>query len=157
MGDCARLNDWARLVHQFAMLSGSRAACGANGARESISMVEARMLETISRNKGINVSELAALWDRTKGAISQTATKLERKGCIARHKQEGNAKTVMLYPTDKGMRLLRERRCRDSAEISEAVGGLLRAGCTEDEIQNFFRVMEQYVGIMAAGNRAADS
>lgn len=135
----------ADLLYHFYMLYWNRAAEANMRAGEPISTVEAHTLGIIERNPGINVSGLAAVWNRTKGAISQTVAKLERKGCVVRRKQLGNAKTVLLYPTKKGARLLRAHRLRDADMISAVINGLLRSGCTREEIEAFFRVAEKYV------------
>ncbi len=139
------LYEKADLLYQFYMLYWDRATDANMRANEPISTVEAHTLGIIERNPGINVSELAAVWNRTKGAISQTVAKLERKGCVVRRKQVGNAKTVLLYPTRKGMRLLSAHRLRDGNMMSATIDGLLCSGCTQEEIEAFFRVAERYV------------
>ncbi len=88
------------------------------------------------------------MWNRTKGAISQTATKLEKKGYIQRRKQDGNAKTVMLFPTEKGIRLSQAHKRYDAIEVSKTVDELLRAGCTPEELDTFFKVVTKYIEIL---------
>jgi len=140
-----RLCKKADVLYEFFLLYGDRSAQANARANEPMSTVEAHTLGAIERNPGINVSELAAFWNRTKGAVSQTVAKLERKGCVVRCRQEGNAKTVLLYPTKQGVRLLWAHRLRDAEMVSATMNDLLCAGCTQEEIETFFRVAEKYV------------
>ncbi len=144
-----KLNDKANLLYKFVMLYSDYVAENQDyGTGELINMVEVHTLTAIEDNPGINVSELALMWNRTKGAISQTVTKLEKKGYIERRKQEGNAKTVMLFPTEKGVRLSQAHKRYDSVEVSKTMNELLRAGCTMEEIDAFFSVIVKYIGIL---------
>ena len=145
-----RLNDKANLLYKFALLYGDYAAeIKDYGTGALINMVEVHTLSAIEDNPGINVSELALMWKRTKGAISQTVTKLEKKGYIMRRKQEGNAKTVLLYPTETGMRLSQAHKLYDSVEVSKTMNDLLLAGSTMDEIDAFFSVTAKYIKILS--------
>ena len=55
-------------------------------------MVEVHTLTIIEENPGITVTEVTLEWNHTKGAVSQTITKLENRGLIVRNKAENNAK-----------------------------------------------------------------
>lgn len=75
-----QLNDKANLLYKFVMLYGDYVAENQDyGTGELINMVEVHTLTAIEENPGVNISELANMWNRTKGAISQTATKLEKR------------------------------------------------------------------------------
>ncbi|MCI5914216.1 MAG: MarR family transcriptional regulator [Christensenella sp.] len=144
-----QLNDKANLLYKFVMLYGDYVAENQDyGTGELINMVEVHTLTAIEENPGVNISELANMWNRTKGAISQTATKLEKKGYIQRRKQDGNAKTVMLFPTEKGIRLSQAHKRYDAIEVSKTVDELLRAGCTPEELDTFFKVVTKYIEIL---------
>ena len=144
-----QLNDKANLLYKFVMLYGDYVAENQDyGTGELINMVEVHTLTAIEENPGVNISELANMWNRTKGAISQTATKLEKKGYIQRRKQDGNAKTVMLFPTEKGIRLSQAHNRYDAIEVSKTVDELLRAGCTPEELDTFFKVVTKYIEIL---------
>lgn len=97
-----QLNDKATLLYKFVMLYGDYVAENQDyGTGELINMVEVHTLTAIEENPGVNISELANMWNRTKGAISQTATKLEKR--IHPAPQAGwKRKTVMLFPTERG-------------------------------------------------------
>ncbi len=144
-----RYNGKANLLYRFVMLYGDYTAEAKDyGTGELATMVEVHTLGAIEERPGVNASELALMWNRTKGAISQTLTKLEKKGYITRAKQEGNAKTVMLHPTEKGARLSQAHKLYDSVEIANTIEELKRKGCSERDIETFFRVVSKYAEIL---------
>ena len=68
-------------------------------------MREVHLLTAIEENPGTTVTELAEIWNRTKGAICQTVTRLEKAGYVLRRKEGGDTKTVHLYPSEEGIKL----------------------------------------------------
>jgi DNA-binding MarR family transcriptional regulator len=144
-----QLNDKANLLYKFVMLySGFVAENQDYGTGELINMVEVHTLTAIEENPGINISELANMWARTKGAASQTATKLENRGLIERRKLTGNAKSVLLFPTEKGIQLSQAHKRYDAVEVSKTLDELISIGCTAQEIDTFFKVVEKYIEIL---------
>ena len=140
-----QLNDKANLLYKFAMLYGNYAVEGQDyGTGDMINMVAVHTLTAIEENPGITITELAAMWNRTKGAISQIATKLEKRGFIERRKEPGNGKHVFLFPTDKGVQLSNCHKRYDAIVTSKTMDDLMKAGCTESEIDAFFKVIEKY-------------
>lgn len=77
------------------------------GTGDLVSAIEIHVLSRIHECPGVTVTALAHYWNRTKGAISQTVTKLEKKGFVERRKKEGDAKMVYLYCTEAGESLSR--------------------------------------------------
>lgn len=143
-----QLNEKANLLYKFVVLYNDYMAEPQNyGTNELVNMVLVHTLTAIEENPGINNSELAAMWNRTKGAISQTTTKLEQKGYIERRKSSNNAKNVLLYPTEKGVLLSRAHKRYDAIEVSKTMDELLHAGCTDAEIDTFFKVVGKYIDI----------
>ena len=141
-----QLNERADLLHQFVILySDYITESNDYGTGDPINMAEVHMLTTIEENPGINVSDLAQLRHRTKGAISQTIKKLEAKGYIMRRKLENNAKTVPLFPTEKGVVLSQAHKRFDAVEVSKTLDELMRKGCTAEGIDMFFFVMSKYM------------
>ena len=141
-----QLNTKADLLYKFVMLYSDYTVEGQDyGTGEFINMVAVHTLTAIAENPGINISELAAMWNRTNGAISQTATKLEKAGYIIRRKQPGNKKFVELYPTEKGIALSQAHMRYDAIEVSKTMNQLLNSGCTAAEIDIFFKVVEKYI------------
>lgn len=72
------------------------------GTGEPLSAAEIHALEAIGKHPGSNVSELAKLMEVTKGAMSQTLDRLEKKGMLGRAKREGNNKEVLPELTARG-------------------------------------------------------
>ena len=60
-----------------------------------LSMIEAHSITFIDDNPGVTISQLAAHYRRTTSAVSQMATKLEKKGLITR-KMVTNLKNIHL-------------------------------------------------------------
>ncbi len=144
-----QLNEKANLLYKFVMLySDYTAEIQDYGTGEMINMVEVHTLTAIEDHPGVNVSELALMWNRTKGAISQIATRLENKGYIERRKNPDNAKIVELFPTERGVRLSQAHKRYDSVEVSKTLDELVRAGCTSEEIDAFFKVVSKYIDIL---------
>lgn len=115
-----------------------------DGSGELVSMVEIHVLTIIADQPGITVSQLAKSWGTTKGAISQNLKKLEKKELIFRQKESGNAKTVHIYPTEKGERLSTAHKTYDNADILQTQHELLKS-CTVDEIDTFYKVVHEYI------------
>ena len=63
---------------------------------------EMHMIDQIGDHPEMNITELAGLAGVTKGAISQTVKKLEKKGVVTRYKGAENEKEVFLEFTDIG-------------------------------------------------------
>lgn len=115
-----------------------------DGSGEFVSMPEIHILTMIADNAGITVSEIAKEWGTTKGAVSQTIKKLEDKELIYREKKDGNAKTVHIYPTEKGERLSTAHKLYDNADITQTQYELLK-NCTLEELDIFYKVVHEYL------------
>jgi len=63
---------------------------------------EIHTIQAIGSNPGINVTRLAERIDVTKGAVSQTVTKLTGKRLVRKIRAEDNAKETRLVLTDLG-------------------------------------------------------
>ena len=63
---------------------------------------EIHTVQAIGRNSGINVTRLAEQTGVTKGAVSQTVSKLVRKGLALKTHPPGNDKEVVLELTNLG-------------------------------------------------------
>ena len=63
---------------------------------------EIHTIQAIGKNPGINITALAEHMGVTKGAVSQTITKLSKKGLLCKTYAPGNAKIVVLELTDLG-------------------------------------------------------
>lgn len=112
------------------------------GTGELVNSVEAHLLGAIHRFPGITVTRLAREWLRSKGAVSQMASKLVKKGLIRREKAEGNAKTVHLFCTPAGEELSRRHQEYDLRTIDNTLK-LLKGRVTEEELISTVRVLRQ--------------
>lgn len=72
------------------------------GIDEDLHSSEIHMIESIGENNAVCVSDMARLLGVTKGAVSQTVKKLERKGLLTKYPDPGNSSRVMLELTAKG-------------------------------------------------------
>ena len=63
---------------------------------------EIHTIQAIGQNLGINMSELALVMNVTKGAISQTVTKLEKKKLVRKSRIGADNREVVLVLTDLG-------------------------------------------------------
>lgn len=108
-----------------------------------LSMIEVHTLTFIEENPGTTVTELAAYWNKTKGAISQMVTKLNNKNLVEKKKKENNGKTVHLYVTEIGEKLSKSHKIYDTIDIAKTMKELEKE-CTPEEIDTFFKVIAIY-------------
>lgn len=127
-------NDYIKTAHDY-------------GTGEIINMVEVHTLTVIEENPGITVTEVALEWNRTKGAVSQIIAKLEKRGLIIRKKEDGNAKNVHLYVTERGELLSKAHKAYDIKELTWA-DKILHNSFTTEEIDAFYKVMQQYTEVL---------
>lgn len=87
-------------------------------------MIEAHTLTYIEEHPGTTVTELSKYWGKTKGALSQTVTRLTEKGLVEKIKTADNAKNVRLYVTGTGARLSKSHKLFDTVDIAKIMGEL---------------------------------
>ena len=102
---------------------------------------EAHILGYICQMGEATVTDLAQFSFRTKGSISKMLKKLEEKGLIHRHKQNGNNKWVYITPTDSGLRANSLHQEYDRDATRKMLEVLLRS-CTPQEIDGFYKVTQ---------------
>lgn len=117
------------------------------GTGDKLNMIEAHLLTYIDEHPGITGTELAKLWNRTKGAISQQVKKLVSRGYVRKEKQDGNAKIILLYVTEKGRQISLAHKMHDVVDITQTLQ-ILSKTCTIDEIMAFYKVVSGYVSIL---------
>ncbi|MFF0826040.1 MarR family winged helix-turn-helix transcriptional regulator [Brevibacillus sp. NPDC003359] len=138
----------ANIIYKFVMTySDYIKAARDYGTGETINMMEVHTLTVIEENPGITVTEVALEWNRTKSAVSQIITKLEKRGLIIRKKEHDNAKNVHLYVTDKGEVLSKAHKDYDIKELTWA-DATLQKHFTTEEIDVFYKVMQQYTELL---------
>ncbi len=114
-----------------------------------LTMIEAHTLTYIEENPGITVTELANYWNKTKGALSQTVSRLADKGLVSKEKKADNAKNIRLYATETGVRLSKAHKLYDTVDIAKTMGEL-RKKCTAEEIDAFYKVISVYNDVIQA-------
>jgi DNA-binding MarR family transcriptional regulator len=72
------------------------------GKREMLYAAELHAIEAIGKKRGTTVSELCDLFGTTKGAVSQTISKLEKKHYVYKERNKENGKEINISLTDKG-------------------------------------------------------
>ena len=72
------------------------------GDGEKLFPSELHILDSIGNNYGNSVTELSKSFEITKGAVSQVVNKLFEKGYLKKERKTGQAKEIMLSPTEKG-------------------------------------------------------
>lgn len=143
-----KLNAKANIIYKFVMLYNDYMKTAHDyGTGEIINMVEIHILTDIEENPGITVTEVALMWKRTKGAVSQIVSKLEKRGLIERRKENGNAKNVHLYVTDKGEILSKAHKAYDIKELNWA-DKILHSNFATQEIDAFYKVMQRYTELL---------
>lgn len=142
--DSSCLFEKAELMYRFVIMYYSYCTTPQDyGICEQLTMVEAHTVTIIDDNPGITISQLAEHYNRTKSAVSQLATKLEKKGLITR-KMVSNLKNIHLYTTPEGSKLSAAHKLYDCSEVQESQDALL-ANCSQREIDAFFKVLWEYM------------
>ena len=72
------------------------------GTDITLHRTEIHTIQAIGEHEGINLTDLAALMNVTKGAVSQTISKLNGKKLVKKIYKDENAKEINLYLTEKG-------------------------------------------------------
>lgn len=117
------------------------------GVQASVNMLEAHVLTDIFDNPGVNATQLTKHWGKTKGAISQTVTKLVNKGYVNRGEKTEKSKMVPLYATPKGEELAKAHKVYDVLDITDTMQKLKQT-CTTEEIDGFYHVLEAFTHLM---------
>ena len=102
---------------------------------------EVHCIDVAGRYPDENVSQIAVRLGVTKGAVSQTAKKLEEKGYLARVNREGDKKTVLLQLTDRGWEAFEWHRMYHES-VNHKIAGEL-AGLNRNDIENLKKILIQ--------------
>ena len=88
---------------------------------------EIHMITTVDRMDGAGVTDLAAEFGVTKGAVSQQVAKLVKKGLLAKDRDPDNGSRVIVSATELGKQASRnhlEFHRRHDRRFLEYIGGL---------------------------------
>ena len=78
------------------------------GTDDSISLAQIQVVETVLKNKGNYMTFLSKSLGITKGTLSKSITKLEKKGIVERYKLPDNNKEIYIRVTEKGERIYKQ-------------------------------------------------
>lgn len=141
----------SELIHDYVMRYHDRNMRKLDyGTGDCYTAVEVHILEKIYLHPGITVTEVAALTNRTKGAISQIVTKLCNKGLVVRSAQtageggdsrESSGKKRSLWITERGQELNRLHMTYDE-DNTRMFFDTVSQFYTSDQMDAFFKVME---------------
>lgn len=101
------------------------------GTDEQLFDAEIHMIKLIKENEGIHVTGLADLLGVTKGAVSQIAAKLEKKGMIVKDADPSNLSRLALRLTPKGETAY-EHHEKVHEEFDNLVGSVLNDATEEN-------------------------
>ena len=110
--------------------------------REGVTLFpsEIHLLDVIDRRPDINASEMAAKLGVTKGAISQTLTRLEKKGILVKTKDPQNKNELTVHFTSLGNEINEEQRKMRSQREIRFVESLAGVSDAEKEVIGRFLV-----------------
>ena len=112
------------------------------GTGTEYTMLEAHAVTLIEHNPGITVTEISKTFGRSKSAISQLISRLEKKGLLIKtQKSEENLKIKGLYVTPEGQQLSIKHIEYDTIRIKNWAKKLLREFSTE-ELNIAYRYMD---------------
>ncbi|WP_458862120.1 MarR family winged helix-turn-helix transcriptional regulator [Acidaminobacterium chupaoyuni] len=110
------------------------------GTGENFTMVEVHTVTVIEENPGITVTELAKATNRTKSAVSQVVSRLEKRGMVQKTRPRDNGKKALLFVTPKGRELSIAHRAYDVKNVL-CWHNKLKETFTDEELDVFYRVM----------------
>lgn len=114
-----------------------------------LTVTEVNYILSIVETPGITSAELCRKWNRTRGAVSQILKKLEQKNLIYREKQvDSDGNGIGLYTTQEGFRIAMEVIANEREDSNRLFHTLLDKGCTKEELEGFYRVMDVYISIL---------
>ncbi len=143
------LNDRHHIIYEFVMRYNDYIYENHNyGTGVPLTMIESHTLTYIDDHPGTTVTELTRFWHKTKGALSQIVSRLEKNGFVTKSKTEDNAKTVHLTTTEEGHRVSNVHKMYDIKDISKTLAELGEK-CSPEEIETFFKVMNVYYNVIS--------
>ena len=122
------INDLQTLIEQFMRVTNTinelhKPAISLNGSIP-LTLGEIHLIECIGKHPEINVTEIAKILGNTKGAVSQMAKKLEKKGLINKKKKGNNNKEIILELSDEGKKIFLEHEKLHDSLYKEILSSL---------------------------------
>lgn len=101
---------------------------------QELYMTEVHALNQIWQRSSTNMTQLAQLSNRTKGAVSQMVSKLQKRGLVEKRVSPANKSEVLLYLTPDG-----EEVCRYHRDLEKRIYTLYLEGMDDFSEQDFVR------------------
>lgn len=108
------------------------------GTEDELYMVEAHTLNLIGDKKTTNTSEIAAITNRTKGAVSQMIDKLVKKDLVIKYKNPDNHREVIIELTPKGKIVYDYHKKLDAEEYRKHLKNLDQF--TDDDFKKYIMI-----------------
>jgi DNA-binding MarR family transcriptional regulator len=108
------------------------------GTEDELYMVEAHTLNLIGDKITTNTSEIAAITNRTKGAVSQMIDKLVKKDLVLKYKNPDNHREVIIELTPKGKIVYDYHKKLDTEEYRKHLQNLDQF--TEDDFKKYILI-----------------
>ncbi len=135
------------IIHRTADICMSSGKPRDYGNGELYTSAELHILKYLVEHPGITATQFALEWNKTRGAVVQMITKLEKAGLVYRSKETGNGRKVPIYPTEKGLELNELHRAYDT----EAFGRVYRQLAehfSDEAVQTTLDILQEYAEIL---------
>lgn len=106
-------------------------------AGDKLYMREAHFVIAIGPGEGRTMSEIAREMNVTQGAVSQIASRLEKKGYVCRRKNEENKRQIIAFLTEKGEQFYTEHQRYDES-MHRQMDEIALNRFNEEELQCIF-------------------
>lgn len=113
------------------------------GTNELLYNSEIHMIQAIGSKMGETVTELSQSFCITKGGVSQTVSRLVKKGYIIKERKSEYGKEIMLILTDKGKKAFHEHE-QNHSKFSDSLFGYMET-LSDEEINGFESILK-FVG-----------
>lgn len=110
------------------------------GGGEVLYPSEMNLIEAIGKRSGNTVTQLCIAFGVTKGAISQTITKLESRGYVKKDRSKEYSKEIMLSLTEKGRAIFEKHECFHQ-KMDQSMEQLLLT-LSPEKLANFCEILE---------------
>ena len=111
------------------------------GTGAEYTMLEAHAITLIERSPGITVTEISKAFGRSKSAISQLISRLEKKGLVIKTQKDGeNQKLKGLYVTQKGQEFSQFHVEYDTRQVAHWMK-ILMSEFSTDELNTIYHYM----------------
>lgn len=102
---------------------------------------ESQFIRQIGLNPGITITELAAIFDKTKSACSQLMRRMKEKGWIYQERNKENNREFRLFLTEAGQKIYVNHREFEDACYQRTINML--DAFSEKELQTYIDIQKQ--------------